>query len=114
MIGGRAYIGLFFLLVSAACVDPLAMKIGAVGANAVVVEGYITDQPGPYEVRVSRVYNIDSATAQRIPIEARRLTIFDNTGNSQELNRTSAGVYHTSGIQGVIGRAYKMRVELTD
>jgi hypothetical protein len=111
------YIGLFFLLMSAACVDRLSFEnVGEVGADAVVVEGFITDQPGPYEIRISQAYNIDSTVVRRIPVEAGRLFMSDNLGNSEVLKEISDGVYQTdiNGIQGIVGRAYKVRVEFTD
>jgi hypothetical protein len=110
------YAGLFLVVMSAACVDPLTFDVGDVKDYSLVVEGFITDEAGPYEVRVSSSYDVDSTIVKKTPIPVKKLTISDNLGNSEDLTKNEIGVYRTSegGIQGTIGRAYKLRIELPD
>lgn len=110
------YIALIFVLMSAACVERLDFSIGDLDGSAIVVEGFITNEDGPYEIRVSKAYNIDSAAITRSPINVKKMTISDNLGNTEELEIFEKGVYHTrkDGIHGKVGRAYTLRVELHD
>ncbi|HEY5826396.1 MAG TPA: hypothetical protein VIT44_18630, partial [Cyclobacteriaceae bacterium] len=43
----------------AACVDRINIEVGD-GASPVVVQGYISDQPGPYRIEVTKAIEIDS------------------------------------------------------
>ena len=105
---------LFFFLLSA-CVDRLNMEVGA-GASPVVVEGYISDQPGPYRIEISKAIEIDSKLEVKNRISVRRLSISDNLGTTEDLTEIEQGIYQTktNGIRGEVGKAYTMRVELLD
>lgn len=82
----------------------------------VALDGFITDQPGPYEVRVNRAFDIESKNTPKTPLSVRRMEILDNLGNQERLQEAEPGVYRTSagGIRGVIGRSYRVIVELLD
>jgi len=110
------YAGLFLVMMSAACVDPLSFDVGDAKDYPIVVEGFITDEPGPYEVRVSSSYDVDSTVVKPAPIPVKKLTISDNLGNSEDLALNEKGVYQTKegGIQGTIGRAYRLRIEMVN
>ncbi|MGF7214443.1 hypothetical protein GGR92_000583 [Spirosoma lacussanchae] len=79
---------------------------------ALIVEGQITDQPGPYTVRLSRTadYSIRSVNLLE---EKATVTLADNAGNRETLIETSAGVYQTrtNGLRGVAGRQYKLTIQ---
>ena len=82
--------------------------------NLLVIDGNITNQPGPYTVKLSRsapLHNLEF-----IPITDCQVSIFDNTGISEVLVPVDAGVYQTSpsGIQGIVGRQYKISIQLPD
>lgn len=82
-----------------------------------VVEGLITDEPGPYVVKLtlSAAYNNDESIFGRYP-EGARVFISDDMGQEEELEYTRAGVYVTSetGIRGQAGRSYVLRILLSD
>lgn len=82
----------------------------------VALDGFITDQPGPYEVRVNRAFDIESRNTPKIPVSVRRLEIFDNVGNQERLQEVEPGVYRTdpARMRGVVGRSYRVVVELLD
>lgn len=80
-----------------------------------VVDGFISDAPGPYTVRLSRTRR----TADFLPfisVSAKSVKIFDTDGNSEQLTEKDAGVYQTSptGIRGQLGKEYFVRIELND
>lgn len=78
-------------------------------APQVVIEGNITDQPGPYTVKLTQTVNYDEANTFPT-ISGATVTISDNVGNSEILTETSLGIYTTSTLQGVAGRIYKLKV----
>jgi hypothetical protein len=76
-----------------------------------VVDGMITNEPGPYSIRISRSGNLNDTLL--IPCRGCEVTLFEKDGKSEKLNEMSAGYYRTTynGIQGEIGQAYKIRIE---
>jgi hypothetical protein len=92
------------------------MPIGDSYTSGIVVDGLITDEPGPYTVKLSKFISIEASKPLGVPATANQVTVFDNVGNSEVLLQTQPGVYQTraDGIRGVIGREYFVRVETTD
>jgi hypothetical protein len=79
-----------------------------------VIEGNVTDQPGPYEVIVSMAspvwqppLNITSVTGALVIIE-------DDHGNREELKEGSDGHYYTATLQGQVGYTYTLSVKIGD
>jgi hypothetical protein len=77
---------------------------------ALVVEGQITDEPGPYTVRLTRTADYSYKAINLLETGA-TVSIEDNQGNRETLREQApGGVYQTrvGGIQGVAGRTYKI------
>jgi len=109
----------FFLtawIVIDACIDRIDIEVQGSTLGDIVVDGLITNEPGPYTVKLNSVIRIDDTHPLGVPLTALKVTISDDTGNSEVLEQTSNGVYQTSpvGIQGVVGRSYYVRVEMSD
>ncbi len=104
------------ILLMAACVDRVFIDIPVPDNFPLVVDGLITDQPGPYTVELTKGFYIESKSSVKTYISASRVVISDNAGNSEVLTEKSQGVYQTSvnGIRGKAGRVYTLRVELLD
>lgn len=104
------------ILVIDACVSRLEIDNVDQQTGTLVVEGQITDAPGPYQVKLFRsttnVDNLNSITY----LLAKSVTIFDDVGQSEELKSNKLGVYETnpSGIRGQIGRKYAIRIQMLD
>ncbi|GAB3639637.1 DUF4249 domain-containing protein [Spirosoma arcticum] len=80
---------------------------------ALVVEGQITDQPGPYTVRLTRTADYSFKAINLLETGA-VVSIEDNLGNRETLREQApGGTYQTrvGGIQGVVGRSYKLIVQ---
>jgi hypothetical protein len=95
-----------------ACVDPANIEIPAFQYQ-IVVDGYITTDPGPYEVKLYRSRPLASADLDRlIPERFAKVWIKDDQGNSEQLVETGLGVYQTSlnGIRGTTGRKYHVEI----
>jgi hypothetical protein len=84
--------------------------------SQLVVDGRITDAPGPYIVKLSKTKRLDDVISPPSTLSASAVMVFDNAGNSETLTEISAGTYQTSptGIRGVVGREYFIRIETRD
>ncbi|WP_461087808.1 DUF4249 domain-containing protein [Spirosoma gilvum] len=102
----------FWLIFVASCVtefQPDAVSIPV----SLVVEGQITDQPGPYMVKLTRTADYSYKSLNLLETGA-TVTISDNQGNQEVLKeQASGGIYMTSatGIKGVAGRSYKLTIQ---
>ncbi len=78
-------------------------------APVIIIEGNISNQPGPYTVQLSKTVNFSEANT--FPqVTGASVTIADNAGNSDILTETSPGIYKTNTLQGVVGRTYSITV----
>lgn len=99
------------LLAVAACVtefQPDSLSI----PPSIVVEGQVTDAPGPYTVRLTRTADYSIRSINLLETGA-TVTIEDNAGNRETLQeQPPGGVYQTKvgGIRGVAGRSYKLTI----
>ncbi|MEO6902477.1 MAG: DUF4249 domain-containing protein [Bacteroidia bacterium] len=81
-----------------------------------VVDGNITNEKGPYTINLSKSTKITQFSSSK-PYSKCRVEIMDNVGNKEELKETLAGIYKTdsiNGIQGVVGRKYKIKITTPD
>lgn len=79
--------------------------------EVLVVDGFISDAPGPYEVKLSNSSNVRYPEFK--PNTGAQIIISDNLGNFEELTEVEAGSYMTSvdGFQGIAGRKYQIRIK---
>lgn len=102
------------LFISDSCLDRIDFD-SPNASSQIVIDGQITDEPGPYTVKVSRTRKILDFTEIK-PVSASKVVISDNAGNSETLTEIYAGAFQTNanGIRGTIGREYTLRVETRD
>lgn len=105
-------LGLFFL--STSCVEEYWPELDEGVEQFLIVDGKISNFSGPYTVKLS--YTSSLADTTFIPSTSATVTIIDDQGNKEILSETEAGVYKTdpAGIQGIVGRSYKVSIELND
>jgi hypothetical protein len=77
----------------------------------IVIEGEVTDMPGPYFVRLSRTVNF-SQPNEFPPISDAIVIISDDDGYSEKLIEFEKGIYMTHDIQGFAGRTYSLSVTI--
>jgi hypothetical protein len=101
-------------LVIDGCIDRINFSTPPVPLTEIVIEGAITNAPGPYTVKLSNVIKSDATLPLGVPVNANRVFLADDAGTTEELTLVSAGVYQSSpsGIRGTIGRSYHVRVEM--
>ncbi|PLX02134.1 MAG: hypothetical protein C0595_11880 [Marinilabiliales bacterium] len=102
---------LFLLLTS--CIDEYWPAITKY-ENRLVVDGGITDKPGPYTIRLSITSPVDAPTFK--PFLNCEVIISEEDGASETLIETEDGVYKTKedGIQGEAGKKYKLTIKTPD
>src|SRR5688572_8835825 len=72
---------------------------------SLIVDGEITDKPGPYTVKLFRP--APEGNSELAPVSNANVTIHDDTGNSTLLTEKSSGVYETTpALVGEVGRSY--------
>ena len=101
----------FFLLLSVigfACKKVIDVDLNSADPQ-IVIEGSISDSPGPYFVTLSKTVNFDQPNTFP-PITGAHVVMSDTLGSSELLTETSPGTYRTSVIQGTPGRTYTLDV----
>ncbi|WP_152757916.1 DUF4249 domain-containing protein [Salmonirosea aquatica] len=94
-----------------ACVTPYEADFKQQPEN-VVVQGFVSNQPGPYTIQLVRPANYSFA-GYSIGIQGAKVYITDDTGGREDLVETSAGgQYKTQKLQGVVGRTYQLHFEV--
>ncbi len=109
-------LSIFSILLASACLDRIDIETDYVVVNSIAINGFITNEAGPYQVVINAAFDIESKETFQHPVSAKHVVMTDDTGTSEELEETNKGIYVTqaNGIQGTIGRSYTLRVELSD
>jgi hypothetical protein len=78
-------------------------------APQIVIEGLISDNPGPYTVTISKSGSyFDQSVLEMVP--GAQVIINDDTGATDTLKELITGVYFTKMTRGVPGRTYTLKV----
>ena len=98
------------------CIDPVDFSKGD-DSKSLVVDGLITNAPGPYVVKLERTsdYNITSEHTEEV--QGAVVFLSDDVGNSETLTESHMpGTYETDpgSIRGVPGRYYKIEIVTPD
>jgi len=97
-----------FLTGMVSCIDSYDPEITTY-ENLLVVDGNISNEPGPYIVRLSLSSSV--ADPQFIPVVNATIKILNNLGDIFLLSETEPGIYQTDPTAtGVVGRSYKIEV----
>lgn len=106
MIKVYPYIALLIFLIN--CQETVFLELDSAPPR-LVIEGKITDQPGPYTVQLS--YSSTFNTTGVAPeLSEAEVVVSDDRGNEETLVRTGAGTYQTVALQGQIGTTYTLEV----
>lgn len=101
-----------FIALLVSCIDRIDIVVPSGLVKGIIVDGLITDQPGPYSVDIRYQTDIYTPLAAGLPFSAKKVELIEDTGKVEELEEISPGVYQTSyaGIQGTVGRIYLLRI----
>lgn len=97
------------ILLSAGCITSFIPETNE-NKELLVIEGLISDEPGPYEVKVSLTMPLGKLSAPE-PVPWCIVSITDDEGNKQMLHEVTPGHYQTSGsFIGIPGERYTLEV----
>jgi len=101
------------LLVSSSCREEFMPDVEKYD-NLLVVDGMITNEPGPYTIRLSRSSNVNKPDYN--PLPDCHVILHEKEGSSEVLKEAEPGVYKTdsSGIRGQAGKSYKLEINTPD
>ncbi len=94
------------------CEDVIQLDLNN-GVTTLVVNGFISDQPGPYTINLSRSGNYFESNTFVAETGA-IVIISDNEGGRDTLKEKSAGSYNTTHIQGTPGKTYTLSITTGD
>ena len=103
----------FWCLCFSACVEYFRPELEDFD-SVLVVDGAITDAPGPYTIRLSLSSGVYFNEQQMV--ENAIVEIIEEGGDQEILSESQPGTYTTSenGIQGTPGKSYKISIQLQD
>lgn len=75
----------------------------------IVIEANVTDQPGPYQVKITK--SVAFTENNIYPIVSNAIVVLsDNTGQSETLNHVGQGIYETNTFTTAHGRTYSLKI----
>lgn len=105
---------LILVVLFSSCVEPIDFDAPPVSSQ-VVIEGYISDDPAPYQIKLSQALDLNSDSLSPMPIERAEVFLHSSKNESERLLETEPGIYHTQGvIRGEIGTSYYISIETAD
>ncbi|KAA3637718.1 MAG: DUF4249 domain-containing protein [Bacteroidetes bacterium] len=109
IIRSGIFLCLAFLLFS--CVEEFQPELDEFD-NLLVVDGEITNEPGPYTINLSISSGLEIIKPE--PVTGAQVVIIEEFGPAETLTEISPGTYQTAegGIQGQIGKKYKLTINL--
>ena len=96
------------ILLGSSCEEVITIDLNNADPK-IVIEGTVTDQPGPYTVTITKTtdyYNPGSYPT----VSGAQVSIVDDLGFSEQLPETKDGIYQTIDLQGTSGRTYTLTV----
>jgi hypothetical protein len=102
-------------IVLGSCVDPFKIELGPLDEQ-LVVDGMITDQPGPYAVRLFKTKGINDQISNILYVSGASVRITDSDGAIETLAESTPGNYVTNspGMQGVVGKTYTLHITMPE
>jgi hypothetical protein len=96
------------LISFAACEKVIIVDLNSASPK-VVVEGNITNETGPYTIKLSSTANYYQPNVFP-PVTGATVVVSDDAGNSETLTEVIPGSYQTAHLQGVPGRTYTLNI----
>ncbi len=113
----RTFIIILFSVLLCTCQEYYTDPEITTGSEYLVIEGTITNEPGPYVVRVSETtpYNRSvGQTQDTLQVTGAFVIISDNTATADTCRELEPGKYYTSRIRGETGKTYRLDIRMPD
>ncbi|MCP4581830.1 MAG: DUF4249 domain-containing protein [candidate division Zixibacteria bacterium] len=98
------------LITSVACEDVIEIDLDGVEPR-VIIEGTITDQPGPYYVLITESTDYFNPS-DFPPVSGAVVTVSDDSDNTDTFEEILPGLYASDSLEGVPGRTYSLSVTI--
>jgi hypothetical protein len=104
---------LVLVTICGTCSEPYTPELSKY-EDILVIDGMITDDPGPYEVKLTRSFKYSDT--ESMPEQQAVVWIKDDQGNIASMAETTPGLYITidPDFRGIIGRQYQLYVSTSD
>lgn len=80
--------------------------------NVIVVEGLVTNAPGPYYIKLSKAVQFNSGQTPE-PLQGAQVIVTDSYDRNFTFNESSPGTYQSpAGLTGTVGVSYTLRIVL--
>jgi hypothetical protein len=105
----------FVFLFSDACIERFDVP-DQLFLPSMVVDGLLTDQPGPYTIKLYTAVGASSKVTSPPVVSKASVTIVDDAGVEEKLSESVPGTYQTklNGIQGTLGHTYYIKILIGD
>ena len=122
IIRERIFLNLIVVLIliifpQISCIEQFNPKLDEYESDGlIVVEGQITDEVGPFRVKLSKTFEVDNMQRYGEPVCGADVQIFDDKGNRYPLFYTVEGWYETEdkNLRGIVGNTYTLNITLAD
>ena len=104
----KIYLFLITAVLFSSCEKEITVDLKS-SESQIVIDGSITDSPGPYYVKISKSVNF-SEPNDYPPVTGALVIISDDTGVKDTLIETLGGTYATDKIVGTPGNTYNLNV----
>lgn len=96
------------LLLLTGCEKEIDLDLEDQSGN-IVIEANVTDQPGPYQVKITK--SVAFTENNSYPVISNALVILsDNNGQTETLNYMGQGIYETTAFTTASGRTYTLKI----
>ncbi len=111
-IKNEIWIPMLFTLISVAlnsCQKVISVDLNNANPH-IVIEGVVTDKPGPYTVSISMTGDYFTPSLYFPPVTGAKIVIQDDKGQRDSLKETAPGTYLSTNLMGIEGRTYFLSV----
>lgn len=101
-------------ILAASCITPIEFKVPG-SVPLLVVDGMITNDPGPYTVKLFKSFVIDDRYENPVSEFGAEVVLHDSDGNQESFSEVDRGIYRTNGLmRGQIGKSYYITIKTID
>jgi len=109
--GAAAGLSIMLVVLFSSCEQVIGVDLNQ-AAPQVVIEGIVTDQPGPYAVTLTKSGSYFEQSLYFPPVTNALVILSDDLGERDTLKEATPGTYQSSlSLRGTPGRTYALKVE---
>ncbi len=106
------YTAIFCIILASACTKVIDINLND-AAPQIVIQGAITNEAGPYTVKITRSISFNSDNVYPAVTGAIVVVTDDSTNAKDTLSESAAGIYSTHAItNGIIGHTYHLYIKV--